>query len=404
MSLVLSQQWVAEEADDSQGDLTLNFPHLKCVKQFSQLFSADSIEPGFKPRNLYFFKVYATDGSLFLFTILRHRDKLTYDILSFGNSGVRTSINQDARIVLSAIKRVFKAMPAADFFLHHIMREESYSDYEPFQFTVLPALYRSRSISDFVAFASQFEMFEIQYYFKHKVGVLLQREGQTTEEELYSNHEEQGSGVCARFNKFMSSIGERVPLHNFQGYAGSLDTMSNRSGSFTYYKQVEDHEILFHVCTLLPHKEADAQSVEKKRHIGNDNVLIIFQDSDKCTLDLSCIQTKVTLNIIVVQDTTPPEMCCCSDPKSGDKCVHSYRVSVAYKACGIPSSPRILQRMTRPEGIPGDAAFADWMLHKILNSVSACWKVTDMREKVMRHRHVLIEEFVKTLRKSPRKL
>ena len=38
---------------------------------------------------------------------------------------------------------------------------------------------------------------------------------------------------------------------------------------------------MFHVSTLLPHNELDKQQLEKKRHIGNDLVVIIYQDGDE---------------------------------------------------------------------------------------------------------------------------
>lgn len=37
---------------------------------------------------------------------------------------------------------------------------------------------------------------------------------------------------------------------------------------------------MFHVSTLLPHSTKDNQQLERKRHIGNDRVTIIFQDED----------------------------------------------------------------------------------------------------------------------------
>lgn len=37
---------------------------------------------------------------------------------------------------------------------------------------------------------------------------------------------------------------------------------------------------MFHVSTFLPHSEKDLQHVERKRHIGNDRVAIVFQDRD----------------------------------------------------------------------------------------------------------------------------
>merc|ERR1711991_311267 len=38
-------------------------------------------------------------------------------------------------------------------------------------------------------------------------------------------------------------------------------------------------KIMFHVSNLIPFTEGDAQQVERKRHLGNDLVLIVFNDS-----------------------------------------------------------------------------------------------------------------------------
>ena len=46
------------------------------------------------------------------------------------------------------------------------------------------------------------------------------------------------------------------------------------------YEKYQDSEIMFHVSTMLPHSNFDTQQVDKKRHIGNDKVAIIFQDED----------------------------------------------------------------------------------------------------------------------------
>lgn len=42
---------------------------------------------------------------------------------------------------------------------------------------------------------------------------------------------------------------------------------------------------MFHVSTLLPTEQSSDQQVSKKRHIGNDIVLIIFKEGDQ-KLDL----------------------------------------------------------------------------------------------------------------------
>lgn len=36
---------------------------------------------------------------------------------------------------------------------------------------------------------------------------------------------------------------------------------------------------MYHVGTLLRHCKGDDQQVQKKKHIGNDNVVIVFQES-----------------------------------------------------------------------------------------------------------------------------
>lgn len=56
---------------------------------------------------------------------------------------------------------------------------------------------------------------------KHKVGVLLCRAGQSTEEEMYNNEE-----ASPAFSAFLGLLGEQVLLKGFTKYAAQLDTKS----------------------------------------------------------------------------------------------------------------------------------------------------------------------------------
>lgn len=46
------------------------------------------------------------------------------------------------------------------------------------------------------------------------------------------------------------------------------------------YTQFKHKEVMFHVSTLLPYTVGDAQQLQRKRHIGNDIVAIVFQEEN----------------------------------------------------------------------------------------------------------------------------
>ncbi|KAL3076246.1 hypothetical protein niasHS_013517 [Heterodera schachtii] len=110
----------------------------------------------------------------------------------------------------------------------------------------------------------------------YKFGAIYQKFGQTTEEELFSND----SSNCSAFDEFLSVIGHRVQLSNFDGYRGGLDTVHGQTGTESVYTQFRQKEIMFHVSTLLPFTIGDTQQLQRKRHIGNDIVAIVFQEQN----------------------------------------------------------------------------------------------------------------------------
>ena len=44
------------------------------------------------------------------------------------------------------------------------------------------------------------------------------------------------------------------------------------------YTTYDEYEIMFHVSTFIPYTEDDDQQLGRKRHLGNDIVVIIFQE------------------------------------------------------------------------------------------------------------------------------
>lgn len=111
----------------------------------------------------------------------------------------------------------------------------------------------------------------------HKVGVIYIGEGQTKEAEILSNVK--GS---EDYNHFLLGLGTKVVLKGAGFNTQGLDRESNMDGEFTYAWRDRVTELVFHVTTMMPtNLNHDPQCVNKKRHIGNDFVNVIFNRSNQ---------------------------------------------------------------------------------------------------------------------------
>lgn len=125
-------------------------------------------------------------------------------------------------------------------------------------------------VQDFAKLAKQTNIPET-----HKAGVLLICEGQQTENEWLSNVS------TPAFERFLHRLGDKVSLEGFQGYRGGLDVNTNTTGTESVHLAYHGRELMFHVSTMLPYSESDSQQLARKRHIGNDIVVILFKDSSE---------------------------------------------------------------------------------------------------------------------------
>lgn len=118
----------------------------------------------------------------------------------------------------------------------------------------------------------------IQCYDEHllvvnfKFGVLYQKYGQTIEEELFANNDS-----SPEFEEFLEVLGKKIKLKDHKGYRGGLDIVNGHTGESAIYEVFDNREIMFHVSNLLPFTSGDSQQLQRKRHIGNDIVAIVFQ-------------------------------------------------------------------------------------------------------------------------------
>jgi Rap/ran-GAP/Tuberin/Domain of unknown function (DUF3384) len=107
----------------------------------------------------------------------------------------------------------------------------------------------------------------------NKIGVVYVGPGQTEEAEILANT--QGS---LDFDDFLEGLGTKVVLEgakfNTQGLRGDTD------GEYAYAWRDRVTEIVYHVPSMMPtNLEDDPRCTNKKRHIGNDHVNIIFNRS-----------------------------------------------------------------------------------------------------------------------------
>lgn len=109
----------------------------------------------------------------------------------------------------------------------------------------------------------------------HKIGVLYVGKGQKTEADILANTH----GSPAYIN-FLNSLGTIEPLKGRKDNTGGLDREMDIDGKYAYFWRDDVTEMIFHVATLMPtNLERDPQCSGKKRHIGNDFVTIVYNDS-----------------------------------------------------------------------------------------------------------------------------
>ncbi|KAF8936905.1 Tuberous sclerosis 2-like protein [Dissophora ornata] len=133
----------------------------------------------------------------------------------------------------------------------------------------------------------------------HKVGVLYVGKGQTKESEILGN-----THGSSEYTKFLTGLGSLVRLKNAKIYAGGLDLEMDLDGEYAYSHQDEITQMVFHVATMMPNHAHDVNFDFKKRHIGNDWVTIVFNESGQ-DYDFGTISGQFNFMTLVV---TPVSM------------------------------------------------------------------------------------------------
>ncbi|XP_072100815.1 rap1 GTPase-activating protein 1 isoform X10 [Mobula birostris] len=208
-----------------------------------------------------------------------------------------------------------------------------------------------------------------------KFGVIYQKFGQTSEEQLFTNTEESPA-----FVEFLEVLGEKVELQDFKGFRGGLDVAHGQTGTESIYCKFRNKEIMFHVSTKLPYTEGDAQQLQRKRHIGNDIVAIVFQDANTPFVP-DMIASNFLHAYIVVQVQYP-----CTDNTL-------YKVSVTAR----DDVPFFGPTLPDPAIFKKGADFQDFLLTKLINAEYACYKAEKFAKLEERTRTALLETLYEEL-------
>ncbi|XP_059511541.1 rap1 GTPase-activating protein 1 isoform X2 [Stegostoma tigrinum] len=208
-----------------------------------------------------------------------------------------------------------------------------------------------------------------------KFGVIYQKFGQTSEEELFTNNEESPA-----FIEFLELLGEKVELQDFKGFRGGLDVAHGQTGTESVYTKFRSKEIMFHVSTKLPYTEGDAQQLQRKRHIGNDIVAIVFQDENTPFVP-DMIASNFLHAYIVVQ---------VENPCSGDTV---YKVSVTAR----DDVPFFRPALPDPAVFRKGPDFQEFLLTKLINAEYACYKAEKFAKLEERTRSALLETLYEEL-------
>lgn len=118
---------------------------------------------------------------------------------------------------------------------------------------------------------------------------------------------------------------------------------------------------MFHVSTLLPHSKIDRQQLERKRHIGNDIVAIIFQEIDT-TFNPECIASQFLHVYLII---TP------LDPQGT-----SFKVSIIHR----DSVPKFGPICHRSHIFHCDNTFKQWILTKLINAETAACRSNSLQK------------------------
>eukprot|EP01124_Arcella_intermedia_P033241 TRINITY_DN790_c0_g1_i1.p1 TRINITY_DN790_c0_g1~~TRINITY_DN790_c0_g1_i1.p1 ORF type:complete len:654 (+),score=184.19 TRINITY_DN790_c0_g1_i1:49-2010(+) len=207
---------------------------------------------------------------------------------------------------------------------------------------------------------------------KLKVGVLYVKGRQTNEDDIFSN-----SCNSKEYLFFLGQLGTRIQLKDWNHFSGGLD-VNGKNGEYSYHTNFSGYEIMFHVCTELPLNVEDPQQVERKKHIGNDVVVVVYFDrpADKNIEYLAETVVSHFNHVIIV--VTPADV---------GREVPSFFVQYARKEGVMPFGPLSPRVPLKVSGYD----LRDFLLCKVINAEFAAYAAPTFKNKFIQARKALLQ-------------
>jgi len=222
------------------------------------------------------------------------------------------------------------------------------------------------------------EKTDMRPYVYYKFGVLYVKPGMN-ETDIYAAVEESQD-----FREFLDFIGQRVQLKGFSNYNGLLDTERDANGPHSYFTNYKGYEIMFHVVTMLPHREGPDQTlVERKKFIGNDVITIVFKEGDD-PFDPTLITSNFNHVYVVVQKIQDPNL----------KETH-YKIAISTKPGVRSSTPALPNPPIFQKGEP----FREFLLTKCINLERVSLNMGIFKKVLSRTRRDFLKILVKKYHK-----
>ena len=222
----------------------------------------------------------------------------------------------------------------------------------------------------------------------YKFAVLSVLPDQTTESQILGNN-----AMGPEFRAFLEQLGQQVHVPTHSGFIGGLDGVSGSTGEHSYYTTFHNFEIMYHVGPLLSehdpsatgpaNSELDQQHWHRKRHVGNDIVVILFCEPGRRTRPISLPSSRSHMNhvFIVVSLASSP---------SGSPV---YNINVASKGGTHSFAPPL----PCPPSFPPGHVFTNFILTKAINSERAAMYASGFTDLLGKARATQLTETMKTL-------